>query len=96
MPENIIGKLNAVAADALADQTVRSRLVDLGEEIFPRRLAKSRCREMVADHQGIGYQAGFAEWSITKAIKVQFLALATRCEAHVRWGSCDRSTAMSI
>jgi tripartite-type tricarboxylate transporter receptor subunit TctC len=35
-PREIIGKLNAAAVEALADPVVRSRLVDLGEEIFPR------------------------------------------------------------
>ena len=32
----IIGKLNAAAMDAMADPAVRSRLGDLGMEIFPR------------------------------------------------------------
>jgi len=32
----IIGKLNAAAIDALAVPTVRARLADLGQEIFPR------------------------------------------------------------
>jgi tripartite-type tricarboxylate transporter receptor subunit TctC len=36
-PKDIIDKLNAVAAEALADPAVRSRFVDLGSEIFPRR-----------------------------------------------------------
>jgi tripartite-type tricarboxylate transporter receptor subunit TctC len=35
-PKDIIGKLNAAAVEALADPAVRSRLADLGEEIFPR------------------------------------------------------------
>jgi tripartite-type tricarboxylate transporter receptor subunit TctC len=35
-PKNIIGKLNAAAMEALADPAVRSRLVDLGMDIFPR------------------------------------------------------------
>jgi tripartite-type tricarboxylate transporter receptor subunit TctC len=35
-PRNVIGKLNAGAVEALADPAVRSRLVDLGLEIFPR------------------------------------------------------------
>jgi tripartite-type tricarboxylate transporter receptor subunit TctC len=34
-PREIIGKLNAAAIEALADATVRSRLVELGFEIFP-------------------------------------------------------------
>jgi tripartite-type tricarboxylate transporter receptor subunit TctC len=34
-PKNIIAKLNAAAIDALAAPTVRARLADLGQEIFP-------------------------------------------------------------
>ena len=34
-PKNIIAKLNAAAIDALAVHTVRARLADLGQEIFP-------------------------------------------------------------
>ena len=34
-PADIVGKLNAAAVEALADPAVRSRLVDLGNEIFP-------------------------------------------------------------
>jgi tripartite-type tricarboxylate transporter receptor subunit TctC len=35
-PRDIIGKLNAAAVEALTDPAVRSRLADLGEEVFPR------------------------------------------------------------
>ncbi len=35
-PKDIIGKLNAAAVEALADPALRSRLVDLGLDIFPR------------------------------------------------------------
>ena len=35
-PGNIIGKLNTAAVESLADPAVRSRLGDLGMEIFPR------------------------------------------------------------
>jgi tripartite-type tricarboxylate transporter receptor subunit TctC len=38
--QEIVAKLNAAAADALADATVRARLVDLGFEIFPREQQK--------------------------------------------------------
>ena len=34
-PKDIIGKLNAAAVQALADPAVRSRLADLGSEVFP-------------------------------------------------------------
>ena len=36
MPKNIIARLNAAAVAALANPTVRARLADLGQEIFPR------------------------------------------------------------
>jgi tripartite-type tricarboxylate transporter receptor subunit TctC len=36
VPKEIIGKLNAAAVEALADQMVRSRLADLGFEVYPR------------------------------------------------------------
>jgi tripartite-type tricarboxylate transporter receptor subunit TctC len=35
-PKNITAKVNAAVMDALADPTVRARLADLGQEIFPR------------------------------------------------------------
>jgi tripartite-type tricarboxylate transporter receptor subunit TctC len=35
-PQNIIAKLNTAVAEALADPGVRTRLADLGNEIFPR------------------------------------------------------------
>ena len=35
VPQEIIGKLNAAAVEALADQQVRSRLADLGFEVYP-------------------------------------------------------------
>ena len=36
VPKEIIGKLNAAAVEALADQAVRARLADLGHEVYPR------------------------------------------------------------
>jgi hypothetical protein len=36
VPQEIIGKLNAAAVEALADQRVRTRLADLGFEVYPR------------------------------------------------------------
>jgi len=35
-PKDVIAKLNAAVVAALADQLVRSRLADLGQEVFPR------------------------------------------------------------
>jgi tripartite-type tricarboxylate transporter receptor subunit TctC len=36
MPKDVIDKLNAAAVEALADPAVRSRLADLGYQVFPR------------------------------------------------------------
>ena len=36
VPKEIIGKVNAAAVEALADQALRSRLADLGYEVYPR------------------------------------------------------------
>jgi tripartite-type tricarboxylate transporter receptor subunit TctC len=36
VPHEVIGKLNAAAVEALADEIVRSRLADLGMEVYPR------------------------------------------------------------
>jgi tripartite-type tricarboxylate transporter receptor subunit TctC len=36
VPKEIVAKLNAAAVEALEDQAVRSRFVDLGYEVFPR------------------------------------------------------------
>ena len=35
-PKEIVAKLNAAVVDALAEATVRKRLTDIGQEIFPR------------------------------------------------------------
>jgi tripartite-type tricarboxylate transporter receptor subunit TctC len=35
-PSNVVERLNTAAAEALADPAVRSRIVGLGFEIFPR------------------------------------------------------------
>jgi tripartite-type tricarboxylate transporter receptor subunit TctC len=35
-PQPVVAKLNAAVVDALADATVRARLAELGQEIFPR------------------------------------------------------------
>ena len=35
-PGDVIEKLKAAVVDALADATVRSKLADLGQDIFPR------------------------------------------------------------
>jgi tripartite-type tricarboxylate transporter receptor subunit TctC len=48
-PKEIIGKLNAAAVEALADQAVRSRLVELGYEIFPAKLQTPEAPGVKAD-----------------------------------------------
>jgi tripartite-type tricarboxylate transporter receptor subunit TctC len=35
-PKNIIAKINTAVMEAVADPKVQARLVDLGQEIFPR------------------------------------------------------------
>jgi tripartite-type tricarboxylate transporter receptor subunit TctC len=35
-PRDVIAKLNAAVVDTLADSTVRQRLAEIGQEIFPR------------------------------------------------------------
>src|SRR4029077_13860948 len=37
-PAPVVAKLNAAVVDALADPAVRSRLAELGQEIYPREL----------------------------------------------------------
>ena len=36
MPKEIVAKLNGVVVEALADPAVRSRLSEVGYEVFPR------------------------------------------------------------
>ena len=65
--KTVIGKLNAAVVEALNDLAVRQRLVDLGQEIFPREqqapeiarnFPQGRDRQMVADHQGGRHRGG--------------------------------------
>jgi tripartite-type tricarboxylate transporter receptor subunit TctC len=35
-PKDVVAKLNSALVDSLADQAVRSRLADLGQDIYPR------------------------------------------------------------
>ena len=54
-PRDIIGKLNAAAIDALADPAVRSRLVELGGEVFPRE-------QQTPEGLGALVKAGAEKW----------------------------------
>jgi tripartite-type tricarboxylate transporter receptor subunit TctC len=36
VPKSVIGRLNAAVVHALAEPTVRQRLAELGQEIYPR------------------------------------------------------------
>jgi tripartite-type tricarboxylate transporter receptor subunit TctC len=54
-PKDIIGKLNAAAVEALADPVVRSRLTDLGIEIFPRE-------QQTPEALGAMVKAGAEKW----------------------------------
>jgi tripartite-type tricarboxylate transporter receptor subunit TctC len=54
-PNDIIGKLNAAVVEALADSAVRSRLVQLGINIFPRD-------QQTPQALGALVKAGAAKW----------------------------------
>jgi tripartite-type tricarboxylate transporter receptor subunit TctC len=54
-PKPVITKLNAAIIDALADPTVRQRLADIGQEIFPR---EQQTPEALAEYQ----KAEIEEW----------------------------------
>jgi tripartite-type tricarboxylate transporter receptor subunit TctC len=54
-PKEIIGRLNAAAVEALADPAVRSQLVDLRLEIFPRE-------EQTPETLGALVRAGVDKW----------------------------------
>jgi tripartite-type tricarboxylate transporter receptor subunit TctC len=54
-PPDVVGRLNAAVTDALADATVRRRLIELGQEIFPR---EQQTPEALAAYQ----QAEIATW----------------------------------
>jgi tripartite-type tricarboxylate transporter receptor subunit TctC len=63
-PMDIIGKLNAAAVDALADPTVRARLADIGQEIFPRE-------QQTPEALGALQRAEIEKWwPIIKAAKI--------------------------
>jgi tripartite-type tricarboxylate transporter receptor subunit TctC len=54
-PKDIIGKLNTAAVEALADPAVRSRLVELGFEVFPRE-------QQTPEALGALVKAGAEKW----------------------------------
>jgi hypothetical protein len=54
---SILHPLNTAVVEALADEPVRARLANLGQDIYPRQhqtpsITESRNREVVAHHQG--------------------------------------------
>ena len=64
-PKEIVAKLNAAIVETLADDTVKKRLTDIGQEIWPvaqqtpggaRRAAAGRDRALVAGGEGRGDQ----------------------------------------
>jgi tripartite-type tricarboxylate transporter receptor subunit TctC len=54
-PKDIVDKLNAAVVEALADEGMRSRLVDLGYEVFPRK-------QQTPEALGALVKAGAEKW----------------------------------
>jgi tripartite-type tricarboxylate transporter receptor subunit TctC len=64
-PKDIVGKLNAAVAGALADPAVRQRLADLGQEIAPRE-------QQTPEALGIHHKAEIDKWwPIIKAANIK-------------------------
>jgi tripartite-type tricarboxylate transporter receptor subunit TctC len=65
VPTEIIGRLNAAVAEALADLPVRQRLADLGHDFFPR--------DQMTTETLAGYQKAEIEkwWPIIKAAGIR-------------------------
>jgi tripartite-type tricarboxylate transporter receptor subunit TctC len=64
-PKNITTKLNAAVMDALADPTVRARLADLGQEVFPRT-------QQTPEALGLLHKAEIEKWwPIIKAANIK-------------------------
>ena len=66
-PKDIIGKLNGAVVESLADATVRQRLADIGQEIYPRQ---QRTPEALGAYHKVEIEKW---WPIVKAagIKVE-------------------------
>jgi tripartite-type tricarboxylate transporter receptor subunit TctC len=54
-PETVIARLNAAVVESLADPAVRARLIDLGQEIFPRE-------QQTPDALAALHRAGIEKW----------------------------------
>jgi tripartite-type tricarboxylate transporter receptor subunit TctC len=64
-PKDIVGKLNAAVVDALADPAVRTRLADLGQEVFPRE-------QQTPEALGVFQKAEIEKWwPIIKAANIK-------------------------
>jgi tripartite-type tricarboxylate transporter receptor subunit TctC len=64
-PKNVVGRLNGAIMDALADPTVRQRLIDLGLEILPRA-------QQTSEALGTFHKAEIAKWwPIIKAANIK-------------------------
>ncbi len=54
-PKDVVARLNAAVVDALADPAVRSRLAELGQEVFPRE-------QQTPDRLGALQKAEIEKW----------------------------------
>ena len=64
-PKDVIARLNGAAVAALADKTVRARLADLGQEIYPR---DQQTPQALADYQKAEIEKW---WPIIKAANIK-------------------------
>jgi tripartite-type tricarboxylate transporter receptor subunit TctC len=64
-PANIVTRLNAATVEALADPAVRSRLADLGQEVYPR---EQQTPEALTVHQRVEIEKW---WPIIKAANIK-------------------------
>jgi tripartite-type tricarboxylate transporter receptor subunit TctC len=77
VPREIIGKLNVAALEALADEALRSRLADLGYEVYPRERqtpeALNVLRKADAENGGRSSRSLGSSPSLTRGVRNGFI-----------------------